>query len=115
MAAYSIDLRKRVIRAWDASGDAEAVAATFPHAPTGRCRRARQSRAHKQPEVRPPALLARRMGQIRQTLRLSVRYAEIDNALEASAEKNAALSVKVRGRQTLCGAEPDFSRTQEMK
>lgn len=29
MAPYSIDLRKRVIRAWDASGDADAVAATF--------------------------------------------------------------------------------------
>ena len=26
---YSMDLRKRVIRAWDASGDADAVAATF--------------------------------------------------------------------------------------
>jgi transposase len=29
MAPYSMDLRKRVLRAWDASGDAEAVAATF--------------------------------------------------------------------------------------
>jgi transposase len=29
MAAYSIDLRQRVIRAWDASGDADEVAATF--------------------------------------------------------------------------------------
>ena len=29
MAAYSMDLRKRVIRAWDASGDADEVAATF--------------------------------------------------------------------------------------
>jgi len=29
MAPYSMDLRKRVIRAWDASGDADAVAATF--------------------------------------------------------------------------------------
>jgi transposase len=29
MAPYSIDLRKRVIRAWEASGDADAVAATF--------------------------------------------------------------------------------------
>ena len=27
--AYSMDLRERVIRAWDASGDADAVAATF--------------------------------------------------------------------------------------
>jgi transposase len=29
MAPYSMDLRKRVARAWDASGDAEDVAATF--------------------------------------------------------------------------------------
>lgn len=29
MAPYSIDLRKRVLRAWDASGDAEQVAQTF--------------------------------------------------------------------------------------
>ena len=29
MAPYSIDLRERVIRAWDTSGDADAVAATF--------------------------------------------------------------------------------------
>ena len=29
MAAYSMDLRGRVIRAWDASGDADEVAATF--------------------------------------------------------------------------------------
>ena len=29
MAPYSIDLRERVIRAWDASGDADAVAETF--------------------------------------------------------------------------------------
>jgi transposase len=29
MAPYSMDLRERVIRAWDASGDAEEVAATF--------------------------------------------------------------------------------------
>jgi transposase len=29
MAAYSMDLRKRVIRAWDESGDADDVAATF--------------------------------------------------------------------------------------
>lgn len=28
-APYSIDLRKRVLKAWDASGDAEEVAATF--------------------------------------------------------------------------------------
>ena len=29
MAPYSMDLRERVVRAWDASGDADAVAATF--------------------------------------------------------------------------------------
>jgi transposase len=29
MAPYSMDLRERVVRAWDASGDAEAIAATF--------------------------------------------------------------------------------------
>src|SRR5437867_1191002 len=29
MAPYSIDLRERVVRAWDASGDADEVAATF--------------------------------------------------------------------------------------
>ena len=29
MAPYSMDLRERVARAWDASGDAEDVAATF--------------------------------------------------------------------------------------
>ena len=29
MAPYSMDLRERVVRAWDASGDAEGVAATF--------------------------------------------------------------------------------------
>ena len=29
MAPYSIDLRERVAKAWDASGDADAVAATF--------------------------------------------------------------------------------------
>ena len=29
MAAYSMDLRERVVRAWDASGDADDVAATF--------------------------------------------------------------------------------------
>ena len=29
MAPYSMDLRKRVARAWDASGDAEDIAATF--------------------------------------------------------------------------------------
>ena len=29
MAPYSMDLRKRVARAWDASGDADEVAATF--------------------------------------------------------------------------------------
>ena len=29
MAPYSMDLRKRVVRAWDASGDADEVAATF--------------------------------------------------------------------------------------
>jgi transposase len=29
MAPYSMDLRERVVRAWDASGDAEEVAATF--------------------------------------------------------------------------------------
>jgi transposase len=29
MAPYSMDLRNRVARAWDASGDADAVAATF--------------------------------------------------------------------------------------
>ena len=29
MAPYSMDLRERVLRAWDASGDAEEVAATF--------------------------------------------------------------------------------------
>ena len=29
MAPYSLDLRERVVRAWDASGDAEEVAATF--------------------------------------------------------------------------------------
>lgn len=29
MAPYSMDLRKRVARAWDASGDADAVAARF--------------------------------------------------------------------------------------
>ena len=28
-APYSMDLRKRVLRAWDASGDADEVAATF--------------------------------------------------------------------------------------
>ena len=29
MAPYSMDLRKRVARAWDASGDADAIAANF--------------------------------------------------------------------------------------
>jgi transposase len=29
MAPYSMDLRKRVAQAWDASGDADAVAATY--------------------------------------------------------------------------------------
>jgi putative transposase len=29
MAPYSLDLRKRVARAWDTSGDAEEIAATF--------------------------------------------------------------------------------------
>jgi transposase len=29
MAPYSMDLRERVLRAWDASGDADDVAATF--------------------------------------------------------------------------------------
>ena len=29
MAPYSMDLRARVVRAWDASGDVEEVAATF--------------------------------------------------------------------------------------
>ena len=29
MAPYSMDLRERVVRAWDASGDADAVAARF--------------------------------------------------------------------------------------
>jgi transposase len=29
MAPYSMDLRERVARAWDASGDAEEIAATF--------------------------------------------------------------------------------------
>jgi transposase len=29
MAPYSMDLRERVVRAWDASGDADEVAATF--------------------------------------------------------------------------------------
>jgi transposase len=29
MAPYSMDLRERVAKAWDASGDADAVAATF--------------------------------------------------------------------------------------
>jgi len=29
MAPYSLDLRERVARAWDASGDADDVAATF--------------------------------------------------------------------------------------
>src|SRR5215831_13015663 len=29
MAPYSMDLRERVARAWDASGDAEDIAATF--------------------------------------------------------------------------------------
>lgn len=29
MAAYSMDLRKRVVRAWDAGGDAESVAAKY--------------------------------------------------------------------------------------
>lgn len=29
MAPYSMDLRRRVVRAWDESGDAEEVAATF--------------------------------------------------------------------------------------
>src|SRR3981081_4603231 len=29
MAQYSMDLRERVARAWDASGDAEEIAATF--------------------------------------------------------------------------------------
>ena len=29
MAPYSMDLRKRVVRAWDASGNADEVAATF--------------------------------------------------------------------------------------
>jgi transposase len=29
MAPYSMDLRKRVVRAWDATHDAEAVAATY--------------------------------------------------------------------------------------
>jgi transposase len=29
MAPYSMDLRERVVKAWDASGDADAVAATF--------------------------------------------------------------------------------------
>ena len=29
MAAYSMDLRERVIQAWDGSGDADEVAATF--------------------------------------------------------------------------------------
>jgi transposase len=29
MAPYSMDLRKRVAKAWDASGDADAVAATY--------------------------------------------------------------------------------------
>jgi transposase len=29
MAPYSMDLRERVVRAWDVSGDAEDVAATF--------------------------------------------------------------------------------------
>jgi transposase len=29
MAAYSLDLRKRVLRAWDAGMDAESVAATY--------------------------------------------------------------------------------------
>src|SRR6266576_2087494 len=28
-AAYSMDLRKRVMKAWDASGDADEIAATF--------------------------------------------------------------------------------------
>jgi transposase len=30
MAPYSMDLRERVVGAWDASGDTEEVAATFP-------------------------------------------------------------------------------------
>ena len=29
MAPYSMDLRERVVRAWDASGDAEEIASTF--------------------------------------------------------------------------------------
>ncbi len=29
MAPYSMDLRERVVRAWDTSGDAEEVATTF--------------------------------------------------------------------------------------
>jgi transposase len=29
MAPYSMDLRERVVRAWDDSGDAEEIAATF--------------------------------------------------------------------------------------
>jgi transposase len=29
MAPYSMDLRERVVRAWDVSGDAEEIAATF--------------------------------------------------------------------------------------
>src|SRR6266852_9747560 len=29
MAAYSMDLRERVVRAWDTSGDADEIAATF--------------------------------------------------------------------------------------
>src|SRR5262245_32140836 len=29
MAPYSMDLRKRVVRAWDASGDADEIAETF--------------------------------------------------------------------------------------
>jgi len=42
MAPYSMDLRERVVRAWDSSGDAEEVAATFAVSRERRCRRRRR-------------------------------------------------------------------------
>ena len=102
MAPYSMDLRKRVVRAWDASGDAEEVAAMFAvsrawvHRLVQRRRETGSIAPRKQTRWRTPiltpdlprlaALIAeqpdRTLAELRQALGTSVCLASIWRAIE---------------------------------
>ena len=111
MAPYSMDLRERVIRAWDASGDAEAVAATFAvsrawvhrlaqrRRETGSIAPRRQTKFRSRVmagqearlaaliQVRPDATLAELRAAVPTTAALSTLWLEIDR-LGVTVKKN---------------------------